>query len=373
MNPDLFARSLRGAGLAHDVDLFVEAYRGTAETVAVVILVDAIDETLSAEAMIPALRYLSHLGVSPLLVARGGPTEGAGFGDRLARLGALTRTSVVTLGESWKTLLPKSLDDVHLVRVQVAADDDQPALLAERLRELGSRKLVLLDSQGMVFRGGRPSGILEIGSSADDSWIDLAIDPAQAELVWLGVKVTRLLADTDISVSLASPLNILPELFTVRGAGTLLRTKARFSAVRNPRGGDAARLKSIIERAFGRPLRETPSPFETTGAWAVTEDAGRAAALLIPTPIGDYMSKFAVIRECQGSGIGQDLWAEVLAHSGKVFWRARNANPINPWYARITDGMVRGPEWTFYWRGLTGEEIPAARDFATRQPDDFAG
>ena len=45
--------------------------------------------------------------------------------------------------------------------------------------------------------------------------------------------------------------------------------------------------------------------------------------------------------------------------------------PISEWYVKLCDGLVRVPDWTVYWKGLAAEAIPAAIDWAVRQPVDI--
>jgi acetylglutamate kinase len=94
-------------------------------------------------------------------------------------------------------------------------------------------------------------------------------------------------------------------------------------------------------------------------------------AMLIETPLGTYLSKFAVDREAQGEGMGRDLWEALYAGHPTVFWRARPANPINPWYTALCDGMTRLPEWTVFWKGLPPERVPAAVELSLAQPVDL--
>ena len=54
-----------------------------------------------------------------------------------------------------------------------------------------------------------------------------------------------------------------------------------------------------------------------------------------------------------------------------VFWRARRGNPIVEWYVKLCDGLVRLPDWTVFWKGLDPGSIPAAIDWAVRQPVDL--
>ena len=111
------------------------------------------------------------------------------------------------------------------------------------------------------------------------------------------------------------------------------------------------------------------------------------AALLSPSPIGPYLSKFAVERTAQGEGIGGDLWKVITRDYASVFWRARPDNPITPWYAKQCDGLHRFPEWHVFWKGLPAgpgagrlarvlegpgaRRVEAAIAFARSLPPDF--
>jgi len=53
------------------------------------------------------------------------------------------------------------------------------------------------------------------------------------------------------------------------------------------------------------------------------------------------------------------------------FWRARPANPINPWYIRQSDGMARFPDWHVFWRGLPIERIEPAIRYALSEATDL--
>ena len=108
-----------------------------------------------------------------------------------------------------------------------------------------------------------------------------------------------------LSVAITSPLNLFRELFTIKGAGTLLRRGAvierrRFADL------DRERLRALLTRSFGRP--PVDEFFGRDIAWGYVEEGYRGAALVHETPLGAYLSKFAVDAEAQGEGIGRDLW-----------------------------------------------------------------
>jgi acetylglutamate synthase len=101
------------------------------------------------------------------------------------------------------------------------------------------------------------------------------------------------------------------------------------------------------------------------------EEGYRGCAILVDTPLGAYLTKFAVSPEAQGEGIARDLWEALAADAPVVFWRARRTNPISEWYMKLCDGLVRVPGWTIYWKGLAADAIPAAIAWAVKQPVDI--
>src|SRR5262249_30852388 len=170
-------------------------------------------------------------------------------------------------------------------------------------------------------------------------------------------------------VALTSPLQLLRELFTVKGAGTLVKRGSTITRGEGYVAIDTARLRDLLESSFGR------APAEDFFARPITrvflEESYRGAALILETPLGAYLSKFAVEREAQGEGIGRDLWQVVVAEYPAIFWRARPSNPIAPWYTQECDGMARFPEWHVFWRGMPTERIEECIRWALQQPADF--
>jgi acetylglutamate kinase len=162
---------------------------------------------------------------------------------------------------------------------------------------------------------------------------------------------------------------LLRELFTVKGAGTLLRKGVRIERHLDHRSLDRPRLLALLASSFGKP--PAPSVLERPLRALYLEEAYRGAALVADSPLGPYLSKFAVTREAQGEGIGQDLWNALSADCPSLFWRARRDNPIRAWYERQCDGRYDSGPWTVYVRGLPHAQLPAAVDFALAQPVDF--
>ncbi len=125
----------------------------------------------------------------------------------------------------------------------------------------------------------------------------------------------------------------------------------------------------MVEAAFNRPLRAAfwQRPFST----CLIADDYRGAALLQDTPLGCYLSKFAVDHGARGEGIGRDLWRALAAPATPLFWRSRAENPINAWYVEQCHGMARADAWQVFWRDLPAGRIAAVIDWAVAAPVDF--
>ena len=172
-----------------------------------------------------------------------------------------------------------------------------------------------------------------------------------------------------LGVAVTSPLDLLRELFTVRGAGTLVRRGTQVASHRDLAAVDRARLAELVEAAFGRPLRADfwARPIERV---YVAGDY-RGAAVVSPTSEGAYLTKLAVDAPARGEGIGRDLWRALTRDYPTFYWRARADNPIASWYQEQCDGMVKRGAWRVYWRGLEPARIPAAVAAAEASPVDF--
>jgi acetylglutamate synthase len=94
-------------------------------------------------------------------------------------------------------------------------------------------------------------------------------------------------------------------------------------------------------------------------------------AILEPSPVAPYLSKFAVEPVAQGEGIGQDLWQAITRQYRSLVWRSRPANPIRSWYANVCHGMLRLADWHVFWRGLEPEQVAGAVVEARSRPNDF--
>ena len=168
---------------------------------------------------------------------------------------------------------------------------------------------------------------------------------------------------------IASPLNLLAELFTTKGSGTLLRRPAKFKTVRHLRELNEAALRLSIDEAFNKPLGD--NFMKTALHKGIVEVDYRGGALFAKLAGLTYLSKFWVSEEARGEGIARDIWEEAISNVPDFFWRSRMGNPFNDWYMRVCDGMQISGEWRVFWKGLGAPEIPGAIIAAASAPDDF--
>ena len=258
--------------------------------------------------------------------------------------------------------------------------------LGELLRGLGTRKIVLLRRKGGI--GPKGERRLELGPghilpahTGGISVINLRTDrePLLAQKrvrrddAVLLDEINTLLSDTAMSsllVNIASPLNLLKELFTVKGAGTLVKAGAAIDRLVSYDDADVPRIRELLESSFAKRLDS--GFFERPPLAVYVESSYRGVAILHPSSIAPFLSKFAVEPVAQGEGIGQDLWQALLRDHPAVFWRARPDNPIVGWYTSLSDGMQRTPDWLVFWRGIEPAQIADVIAEAVARPADFS-
>ncbi|MEO5628319.1 MAG: acetylglutamate kinase [Thermomonas sp.] len=170
------------------------------------------------------------------------------------------------------------------------------------------------------------------------------------------------------SVSITRPEQLAKELFTHRGSGTLVRRGERVIEASQWDAFDLARLRELIESAFGRELSD--DYFETTRLHrAYVSENYRAAVILTAEDAGTYLDKFAVLDDAQGEGLGRAVWQVMRDENPRLFWRSRNGNAVNAFYDAESDGCIKQGAWKAYWFGLQDfDEIKACVEHCATRP-----
>jgi acetylglutamate kinase len=269
-----------------------------------------------------------------------------------------------------QAILANTIPIVSLEDAREDTTDQRFNLLSGLAGALGTRKVIFLSATSGLERDGAPH-ISNVNLSSDYERLLGAKGQLAPRHYTLLRQAKDLLYEVPqrMTVAVVSPLALLRELFTVTGAGTLIRKGSRIESHTTFDRIDRVRLKTLIESAFGKLLRD--DALERGVERVYLEENYMGAALLAPSPVGVYLSKFAVERRAQGEGIGTDVWGVLIRDYPSFFWRARPDNPITPWYAKQCDGLARFPEWHVFWRGLAPARIQAAIEWALEQPSDF--
>eukprot|EP00123_Amoebidium_parasiticum_P017792 comp23989_c0_seq1/m.42636 comp23989_c0_seq1/g.42636 ORF comp23989_c0_seq1/g.42636 comp23989_c0_seq1/m.42636 type:complete len:582 (-) comp23989_c0_seq1:332-2077(-) len=178
------------------------------------------------------------------------------------------------------------------------------------------------------------------------------------------------------TVAVTNPANLAKELFTHKGAGTLVSKGEqvwRIPTLKDPRV-DTAHLASLLEEVFKAKLAPAFMPGLPDRLWQLyLAESYRGVAVVTKGPRGiAYLDKFAVHPTAQGDKLGELVWQAMVRNEKKLFWRSRSANPVNAWYFEQAHGAYKAGYWTVFWRGLNDEEIMECVKDALSYPATFA-
>jgi acetylglutamate kinase len=340
------------------------------------------------------LRFLTELGLTaPIVLGLFDPREASAQRERFVRRLTTAGLDVTLHGPAEADLVETLRDGLGRGRWPVVQLEDEPlqtraerlAWLARLAEQLDTRKLVFARRRGPLrLENERSIGIAEKHLLSVDSrglsLVNLRTDAALLAERRLLRRSDRALfehvqtllgscADENLLVSIASPLDLLRELFTVKGSGTLVKRGTLIQRFDGYSRVDRARLELLLESSFGHDLRE--GFFSVAPLAVYVEQDYRGAAIVHDTPDAPYLAKFSVDPVAQGEGMGRDLWQALSRDFPRLFWRTRAENPISAWYCSMCDGLMRMPGWHVFWRGVEPELVPRLVAHALARGDDF--
>ncbi|MCC6131370.1 MAG: hypothetical protein IT186_15740 [Acidobacteria bacterium] len=375
---DVVLRFLESTGRPSETRLYLSLFRARPREQFAAIAIDANVMADAADAVVQDLRFLSALDLFPTVVLGiFQPGDAAAHARVLRRHLEAEGVNVEELSAATPLLPVRVTAAVAAGAVPIVVYEaggggdarDRLESLGTLLKELQARKLLFLHRPGGLRQGGALVPIVNLTTDVPALLSSREVSRKEALILEESRRLCEAMAPIPFTVAVTSPLNLLRELFTVKGAGTLLRRGARIVRHEGWDGIDLAQVRELLSSSFGR----APSPafFERTPGRVYLEEAYRGCAILMDSPRGAYLTKFAVSAEAQGEGIARDLWDAFIADTPVVFWRARRTNPISDWYAKLCDGLVRLPDWTVYWKGIATKQIPDAIEWALSQPIDI--
>ncbi|HEY6477759.1 MAG TPA: hypothetical protein VI456_14365 [Polyangia bacterium] len=382
METEIVQRFLESVGAKADIDLYLKLFRSQRKESFAILAPNAQIVKGALDPVHFDLRILAGLGLLPvvllgLLEPKDADAQAVRVSDWLLedavpceviRADAEMGSSTV---EAIRAVIGRGA--IPLVSVEAAAVqtvDGRFRLLKALATTLETRKVVFLSRRpGLVIGTGPAPSVVNLATDLDRLLAPGALSRGQAMLVR---QVKRLLDQTPLTltgVTVVNPLQFLRELFTVNGAGTLIRRGSRIDVRQGWEAVDLPRLRALFESAFGRTIRDDFFTRPITRTFV--EESYRGAAIVAETAVAPYLTKFAVDRQAQGEGLGGEIWSLVTRDYPSFFWRSRPDNPITAWYVKQCDGLVRFPEWHVFWRGLPVETIDPAIRHALACESDF--
>jgi acetylglutamate kinase len=154
------------------------------------------------------------------------------------------------------------------------------------------------------------------------------------------------------SVSITSVENLAKELFTHRGAGTLIRKGEMILELDDFDDSNRHLAVALLEQSFSRKLRPRyleDLPFDFV---LVSESFGAMAILAKGVDGIPYLDKFAVTPEAQGAGLGSAVWQTLVQRCPQLYWRSRIGNPVTQWYYEQADVSYTKGNWVAFCKGI---------------------
>ncbi len=381
---------LENAGKRSEAEFYLRLFRQLPKQSFALVLVGEPALSSAPATVVEQLRFLSDLGLHVSVVL--GVWSPHGSNEALLDLAAsLSRRGLspapFQLSEpALSGSLTQALQSQHTPLV--LADIDSPfESIGKLARELGTRKVVVVRRHGGLGPHGmsrvdlapghslpaHAGGISLVNLRSDQTALEASnkLSPADRELLRAAATILEHAKSPRSTLSVTSPLALLNELFTVKGAGTLIKLGSSIGCYADYDALDRERLTALLESSFGRKLASRF--FECAPLGIYLEENYRGAAILQPGKDGAFLTKFAVDPIAQGEGIGQDLWRAMLRNVEKLYWRARPENAIMSWYKSVCDGFTHHGDWSIFWRGYAPRQLPDLIEDALARPQDFEG
>ncbi|MBF0197171.1 MAG: hypothetical protein HQL32_05655 [Planctomycetes bacterium] len=191
----------------------------------------------------------------------------------------------------------------------------------------------------------------------------------------------------EVSLQIAPAHQILPELFTSKGAGTLLSLGYQFNTL-SIKEINKKQLLELLEQGFEKPLKANYIDSLDESSRIIIEKEYRGAVIFQNISGSFYLDKIVVSPQYLGYGLGSLLLDELFEQIGNIttpnprlFWRAKLDNPYLSKYSRLVNhfaikfpllcGTVSDETYTYHFIGLSHEERQLAVEFMVKHPSSF--
>jgi len=211
--------------------------------------------------------------------------------------------------------------------------------------------IFLTGTGGLLDESGRIISAISLRTDYDylmsQDWVHSGM---QLKLEQISQLLSRL--PESASVSITAVDNLARELFTHRGAGTLIRVGERIAEHMDLSPDFRRKAQALLEQSFGRKLR--PGYFDNLDLECIlsSESLGAMAIVLKGIDGVPYLDKFVVTPEAQGAGLGAAVWQSLVHRCPSLYWRSRADNPITSWYFDQADSSFTEDRWVAFSVGI---------------------
>lgn len=366
-------RSLSAVGATKEAKFYAELFAAQdAERFALIVLDPRCLKNPLLEALISNLRILSDLELSPVLLIGALDDDRISVkfqSQRLAKELDLASVQIAKLNTASYQLISEVRQKARggMIPILEMTERRGQMNLITLVKDLKPNKVIFLQPSGGLIRGEERLSFVNIDRLEENLNPD-ELTVGQSRFIALVQELAKE-KDNQAVYVMASPLNLLAELFTIKGSGTMLRRAAPIMMTPTLARTDKVKLKASIEDAFHKPIK--PIFLRSKIYKGFIEDNYRGGAIFTQLESLPYLSKFWVSKVAQGEGIARDIWDIMCAEIPAFFWRSRMENPFNDWYMQACDGMQISGDWRIFWKGLDAPEVPGAIIAAASAPDDF--
>ena len=378
---DAVLRFLESIGRRSEAEFYLALFRAASKESFANLVIGASVLRDGADAVVLDLRFLRGLGLTPV-VSLGLGSSGPAGADQVERFHRrLERAEIPS--QSYSTDTPSLADAVTesarngVIPIVAFTSGDANDAVA-RFDALGDLS-VALKTRKLIFvarRGGlrlrnpeTPLPIINLSTDYDKLVAKRALSPKRLFLLEQSRRLLVERATHSMFIAVTSPLLLLRELFTVRGAGTLIKRGSTILRKSGFADTDTSRLAALLQSSFGREL----SPAFSNARWRRCMSrrltgARRSSARPRSGPTCASSRWSARLKAKAWAATSGSSWS---ATTKRLFWRARPDNAIAPFYVQECDGMVRTEQWNIFWKGLAPDRIPEAIATALAEPVDF--
>ncbi len=398
---------------SHEAQYYLDQYSSTDEMRFAVIKVGGGILAERMEDLAASLAVIRHLGLHPIIVHGAGPQLDAAIkqaGIENKKVEGLRVSSEEVMAVARPVMYKTNRELVNaLEQHQVRAVGLLNSVFAcayenkEKFGLVGKINSIDLESIKTTVKNGFTPVIASLGESASGQILNINADVAARELVWaispskvIFITPTGGLLDADenlissislqndykslmnsswvhsgmrlkleqihdllkplpstASVSITSVDNLVKELFTHRGAGTLINKGESINVSESIKSSEISKLKALIESAFDKKLEENYFEQQKFHKILISESGGAAAIVVSGFNGVPYLDKFAVTPEARGKGYAAALWRSLKTHCPQLYWRSRMNNAFTPWYYKKSDFSMKDHNWVSFSYGVS--------------------